>query len=137
MNEQPDPNHTHQTLWANYEILVLRPTEPDVNAVFRCIAEIGSTPDEILRRVVRGVTKWAAETDIGKAALEDSNGDFNIGDLMHYIDDARDWLSAEGIKDAEIAPNNMQRGSWNYDTLLCRDADPLVATSEDATTSAT
>lgn len=126
----------HQTLWSNFQILVVRPLEPDVNAVFSCIAEVSSTPDEILRRVVRGVTKWAAETDVGKAALEDTNGDFNIGDLTQYIDDAREWLSAEGIKDADVEPLNMLRGSWNYDTLLIRDDDPLVTATEDAATTA-
>jgi hypothetical protein len=79
-------------------------------------------PSELLKRVKRAVSRWVANTPEGMAALEDSDKDFNVGDLSNCDSDPTliPYLQAEGLTflDVNCFSYDGPAYGWEYDTVL-------------------
>jgi len=77
---------------------------------------------EMMTAIKSAVTSWMKETEAGKAALEESSCDFNIGDLANVGDENLNLIASkiDGVEKIEIEVESMDATSdwWNFDTLL-------------------
>ena len=67
------------------------------------------------------LTQWVQTTDGGKEAWEESNEDFNIGDLSNQsLEPINEILAKQGVRITDIEVHSMDGTSegWSYDTVL-------------------
>ena len=68
------------------------------------------------------VTAWVQNTPEGRKAYEESDSDYNVGDLANDIDDRAlaPYLAAQGLRDVEIEVVSDEdfQNNWTFDTHL-------------------
>ena len=89
------------------------------------ITTVARTKDEALQRLTRAIDGWVRSTDDGRKAWAESSEDFNVGDLVGYLDQCgravpslQHYLDLEGIariKDLFVLTNS---GQESYDRIL-------------------
>jgi len=77
---------------------------------------------QLLKRFVEAVTAWVRNTQEGKEAYDQSDQDYNVGDLANDIDQPSlaPYLEAHGLLDLEIdiySDDDFQN-NWTSDTHL-------------------
>lgn len=104
------------------QVVVFRDSDDECTcAVLRCRRTRKVCDGDTLREALtRALTKWFAETEEGREALEDSSDDFNVGDLsVHYPDETLlPYLTAAGVFDLEVETYVGDATDWSYDQLL-------------------
>ena len=89
------------------------------------ITTVARTKDEALQRLTRAIDGWVRSTDDGRKAWAESSEDFNVGDLVGYLDQCgkavpslQHYLDLEciaRIKDLFVLTNS---GQESYDRIL-------------------
>ena len=89
------------------------------------ITTVARTKDEALQRLTRAIDHWIQKSDEGGKAWAESSEDFNVGDLVGYLDQCgravpslQHYLDLEGIariKDLFVLTNS---GQESYDRIL-------------------
>jgi hypothetical protein len=73
----------------------------------------------VCQKVSCAVTAWMKNTDEGYEALSSTNNDFNVGDLVEYLDseELKGYLAEEGILEMKITTHD-QGNALNFDRHL-------------------
>lgn len=118
---------THQDDLESFRVLVFSARTTRESNIF--------SMSDLLSSIRRACDRWA-KTKEGRAAYENSSGDFNFGDLASYLGDFSLYheLTKEGIEltlEEDLDINN----HVDYDTVLMSDPDesnapPIVTYNE-------
>lgn len=112
--------HEHNTI-------VLRNSNDEITfADVSCMTERVMTDAELRDAVSQAVLNWREKTEEGKMAWEESCEDFNIGDLVDYVEFAiepnlKEELEAVGVHDLHIETHGFEARMptmWSYDDIL-------------------
>jgi hypothetical protein len=113
--------------------LVLRATEEETTfALVRCTRtpEV-QTSAQLFARVRAAVTTWARSTAAGRAACDDSDGDYNVGDLAHDLGDRdlRRLLEQHGVLELDVDVYSYEEplADWDFDDYLVQPGDGAVS----------
>ncbi|ADC73220.1 hypothetical protein TK90_2734 (plasmid) [Thioalkalivibrio sp. K90mix] len=81
--------------------------------------------EALLQRLIRGLTRWAIETDEGRKEWAMSVEDFNVGDLANAAgsEQVERFLSQEGISIVRVDTADCS-SRFDFDTVLV-DADAM------------
>ena len=82
--------------------------------------QVVDTVDALHERIVRAVTTWMKTTEEGRKAWEYASDDFNIADLVSYLDDEKllQCLANEGVMDLRIDEPEFSTSWRSYDAIL-------------------
>jgi len=78
------------------------------------------TQEEFLERLTKATTQWLTLNEVGQQAFEDSNEDFNFGDLETYDDnpELKNLLAKNLIFDLKVDVITTGAYNFNFDTQL-------------------
>ena len=83
--------------------------------------EEGPPAHELFAALSQAVTQWCRRTKQGRSVLDSNNGDFNVGDLQEWAEEADllRFLRSSGIHRLKIdAYCDDSRHAWEFDDNL-------------------